>query len=80
MGDNNENTEQPQPPNPFSTNPQLPKPPSILGLIAQNLNQLRGIVDVYSRIPRLPPMLEPPNAIINNVQTVTEEHNTTLLW
>ncbi|XP_059073863.1 uncharacterized protein LOC131874482 [Cryptomeria japonica] len=77
MGDNSQNIDQPQPQQP---NPPLSNPPSIQDLIAQNLNQLRGIADVYHRIPRLNPMFDPLTSIIKRMETMTEEHNVALLW
>ncbi|XP_057849082.2 uncharacterized protein LOC131060013 isoform X1 [Cryptomeria japonica] len=77
MGDNNENTDQPQLQQP---NPHLPNPPSIQDLIAQNLNELRGIAEVYRRIPRLNPLFDPLTSIVKSMETMTKEHDATLLW
>ena len=66
-----------RPPN----NPLPPQnPPRIEDLIFENLAELRDLRTTYNIIPALAPMLSMLNTIVGNIETLTNEKNSSLHW
>ena len=72
MAADNENAQMPNTPPP----PQ----PSIQELIYEKLQQLRGISEVYTRVPRLSSMSNTMNEIIKNIETLSSQNNSFHSW
>lgn len=94
MADRNDDTEarnivprnsppnNPVPPQNFPPTDPLPpqNPPRIEDLIFKNLAELRVLQTTYNTIPALAPTLSMLNAILDNIETLTNEHNVSLHW
>ena len=56
--------------------PLLPQnPPRIEDLIFENLTELRALRTTYDIVPTLAPMLSTLNTIVDNIETLTNQHS-----
>ena len=70
----------PVPPQNCPPNNPLPpqNPPRIKDLIFVNPTKLRALQTTYNNIVALAPMLSMLNTIVDNIETLTNEHNVSL--
>ena len=72
----------PIPPQNRPPNDPLPpqNPSRIEDLINENLTELRGLHRTYNNAPALAPILSMLNTIVDSIETLTNEQNSTLQW